>query len=112
MPLVIHAVGTDYRKCAGNEEKGDKYLARAYVAALDRAKEKGLEAVGFSLLSMLSCQGVRTSHQIVQIAIKTVVENSFYGLKEVHFYGLTEDEFYCLIEVARGFEMSRLQNIG
>ena len=50
--------------CAGNEEKDDKYLARAYVAALDRAKEKGLEAVGFSLLSMLSCQGVRTSHQI------------------------------------------------
>ena len=52
VPYVIHAVGPNYRNCRGREDKGDTYLVKAYAAAMKRAKEKWLQAVAFSLLSM------------------------------------------------------------
>ena len=52
LPCVIHAVCPNYSNCKGREDKGDAYLVKEYAATMKRAKEKRLQAVTFSLLSM------------------------------------------------------------
>ena len=54
---LIHAVGPNYSNYKGREDKGDKYLVKAYAATMKRGKEKWSQAVTFSLLSMGAFRG-------------------------------------------------------
>ena len=101
VPYVIHTVGPNYSNCEGREDKGDTYLVKAYAAAMKRAKEKRLQAVAFSLLSVGAFQGgTRTVEQIAAIALKAVAANTYKSLREIYYCAFNEDEYYTLVEVA------------
>ena len=109
-PYVIHAVGPNYNrsKYINNEAKGDAALERAYAAAMRKASEMGVEAVAFSLLSAGSFRGKnRTIHEVLKIAITTIYNCGYAGLREVHLCGYSGNDFISLIEVARDLGLTR-----
>lgn len=101
---VIHAVGPHYgvictRPGAGFDE-GDKLLHSAYVSAMKRAEEVGVEKLGFCLISAGIFRGRRTLEEVLSIAVAAVEEGVYAGLKEVHLVAFTREEVRALEDAA------------
>ncbi len=68
---------------------------------MEIAKENRMMCVAFSLLSAGRYLGpARTLHQVLEIAIRSVCNSGYEGLREVYMCGFTADKFFTLIEVA------------
>ena len=108
-PFVIHAVGTNYAtsKYEGNTEKGDAKLRNAYRASMMCAREKGVESITFSLFSAGVFWGDVPIHHVLCIAMRTIIECGYEGLREVHLCGHSQDDFFALIDVARDLGLTR-----
>jgi len=103
IPFVIHAVGPNYSstKYANREERADVKLANAYKASMALAESYGVESIAFSLLSMGKYRGEnRSKHTLLKIAMRTIFECKYEGLKEIHMCGYSQDEFLALVEIA------------
>ena len=66
-----------------------------------RAREKGVESIAFSLLSAGVFWGDETIHHVLCIAMKTIIECGYEGLREVYLCGHSQDDFVALIEYIR-----------
>ena len=89
-PIIIHAVGPNYKKYIGDRINGNMKLLKAYSASTRRAEEQKMMYVAFSLLSAGAfCGSNRTIHQVLKIAVQAVRDCGYKGLREVHLYGYT-----------------------
>lgn len=112
VPYVIHAVGPNYSLLSDPEE-GDKMLASAYRESLERAKEVGLEAVAFSLLSSGIFRGARSKKEVLKIGLKAVVDFEGYDdLQEVHLCAFSPSDIDTLFDIAaeEGLEEEVMQD--
>ena len=108
-PFVIHAVGPNYSvpKYRNNMKKGDSKLHNAYKKSLMLARQHGVEAIAFSLISSGAFLGDNSVHRVGNIAMRTIVECDYEELREVHFCAHDQNEFLSLIEVAYSLGLSR-----
>jgi len=80
---VIHAVGPHYMQYTA--EEGDALLTSAYTNSLERAREAGLEAVAFSLLSAGVFRGSRSLREVLRVGVAAMSQfRGYAGLEEVH----------------------------
>lgn len=100
----IHAVGPNFgviaTRSGGSLEEGDRLLRSAYLAAMKRAEEVGAETVAFCLISAGIFRGRRSLEDVVTIAVKSVEEGAYAGLREVHLCAFTRDEVTALTRAA------------
>ena len=104
VPYVIHAVGPNYR-LFGNDydgvERGDELLASAYRESLERAKEVGLEAVAFGLISSGTYCGRRGKREVLTIGVRAIRDYDGYdGLGEVHMCAFDPSDVGVLLAIA------------
>lgn len=96
---VIHAVGPNYM-FGGSEAECDGLLKNAYATSMRIARERGIQYVGFSLLSAGIFRGSRPLDEVLKIAVSSVVENAYEGLREVHLIGFMPQEVDVLVRCA------------
>ena len=106
-PYVIHAVGPNYGnvKYRGNESDGDIKLKQAYESSMLHAKNLGIERIGFSLLSAGKFLGNHDLEKVLKIAMKTIDECYYKGLREVHLCAHTKEEFMALFDVVNDLKV-------
>ena len=64
------------------------------------AESYGVESIALSLLSMARYRGEnRSIHTLLKIAMNTIFEFKYEGLREVNLFGYSQDEFLAIIEV-------------
>lgn len=98
---VIHAVGPNYISYESCLEEADSLLRSAYVQTLERAKEAGLEAVAFCLLSAGIFRGDRSLDQVLRIAVEAIHNfGGYVGLDEVHLCAFNVKEADALTRIA------------
>ena len=83
-------------------------LKDAYVASMALAERAQIECIAFSLLSVGVFRGNKSIHDLLKIAIVSIIESRYDGLKEIHLCGHTEHEFLLLIEVAYELALTRV----
>jgi O-acetyl-ADP-ribose deacetylase (regulator of RNase III) len=108
-PYVIHAVGPNFWDFVGRESEADQLLRTAYLTSLELAKERRLEALGFSLISAGVYRGKKPIQHILDIAVQTI--KSFEGyedLKEIHLCAFTKSESAMLEEIAFRAGLSKI----
>ena len=72
-----------------------------------RAREKGAGYMAFGLLSTGVFWGDQTIHHVLGIAMRTIIECGYEGLREIFLCGHSQDDFFALIEVARDLGLTR-----
>ena len=98
---VIHAVGPNYMSFGSNLVEGDKLLRSAYSQSLERAKEAGLEAVAFSLISSGIFRGQRSKKEVLRIGMEAIADFDGYDeLEEVHMCAYSAADSDTLCEIA------------
>ena len=96
---VIHAVGPHYMQYTA--EEGDALLTSAYTNSLERAREAGLEAVAFSLLSAGVFRGSRSLREVLRVGVAAMSQfRGYAGLEEVHLCAFNEREANTLVDIA------------
>ncbi|CAB9509906.1 expressed unknown protein [Seminavis robusta] len=106
---VIWAAGPSYGESFSSVNDialKDGLLRLAYQASLERAKEQGLESVGFSLISA-GKRGSRWDPQrTLRIAMRAICDHREFGsVKEVHLCAFTANEVSALECIATEFEL-------
>jgi len=102
---VIHAVGPMYFLYRKEEETADELLRAAYRKSLERAKERRLGAVAFSLLSSSIFRGRRSLEAVLRIGVEAICEFGGYeGLEEVHLFGFRKEEIDVLQKILSEIE--------
>lgn len=96
---VIHAVGPNYHSYSSMEQ-ADTLLRQAYLASMNLANEFKLEFVGFSLISSGIYRGNRSIQDVLKIALESIAEGSYEGLREVHLVAFTKQEITMLQDCA------------
>ena len=81
----------------------DPLLVSAYKESYARAQELGVERLGFCLLCAGVFRGERPLKDILQIGLKTVVNNCYPGLKEVAMVAWSKEEQDALVELVDDF---------
>ena len=66
-----------------------------------------MESIAFSLLSGGVFRDDVTIHHVLCIAMRTIIECGYEGLREVHLCGHSQDDFFALIEAARDLGLTR-----
>ena len=97
--FCIHAVGPDYGVMVANGatlNQCDAMLASAYHRSMVLAKDHGVRTIAFCLLSAGIYRGSRTLQAVIDIAVRSVAEADYPGLKEVHLVAFSEKESLCL----------------
>ena len=112
VPIVIHAVGPDYREYKDSLELADSCLANAYSSSMNLAQRSGVELLGFSLLSAGVFRGSRPLRNVLTTAVETIVTHAYEGLREVHLIAFTAEEVECLLEIVKQLEYSNDSNLG
>ena len=113
---IIHAVGPVYRVNPLNQHAPktedeiresfavkDKLLASAYQESMARAKELGVQRIGFTLLSTGVFRGIRDIYELLALGVQAVVNSCYPGLKQVVFVAYTEEEQVALTRVYKEF---------
>ena len=78
VPYVIHAVGPAYFTFPRSHyHQADALLQSAYSESLQRAREKQLKEVAFSLLSAGVFRGGRTRKEVLGLAVSSIVNFDF-----------------------------------
>ncbi len=96
---VIHAVGPDYRGY-DDEAEADALLASAYQRSLEVAREQKFETVAFSLISAAIFRGDKPLLDVLRLAVRTVRQHAYPGLREVHLVAFTPAETRALVQAA------------
>lgn len=110
-PYVIHAVGPNFWDFIGRESEADHLLRSAYRASLELAKERRLEALGFSLISAGVYRGKTPIRYILDIAVQTMKNFEGYeGLQEIHLCAFTNSESAMLKEIASQSGLFQIDN--
>lgn len=94
----IHAVGPDYSRYFTSSE-GDSLLASAYANAMERAKENKIQTVAFSLISAGVYRGSQTLEHVLRIGARSISNNLYPGLNEVHMVAYSDPEKQALLKV-------------
>jgi len=82
-------------------EEGDALLTSAYTNSLERAREAGLEAVAFSLLSAGVFRGSRSLREVLRVGVAAMSQfRGYAGLEEVHLCAFNEREANTLVDIA------------
>ena len=89
---VIHAVGPRFGLGDVDHSQDLKVLEDTYKSSLERAREAGLETVGFCLISAGIFRGSCPLSRIVQTSIESIAKHVYDGLKTVVLCGFTANE--------------------
>lgn len=113
VPHVIHAVGPDYSSLKAKDlDQGDHLLASAYAASMKCAMEAGIELLAFSLLSAGVFRGPRSLIEILSIAVNTIIQCPYEGLREVHLVAFTTEEAESLLSCIAALQESNSPFLG
>ncbi|XP_063933945.1 macro domain-containing protein TTE0995-like [Zophobas morio] len=95
---VIHAVGPCFPSNPPYDEY-DRLLSSAYIQSLLRAKENAVESIAFSLISAGVFRGTRELKSVITIALKTIADNIYEGLKEIYVVAYSDTDAKVLVSV-------------
>jgi len=98
---VIHAVGPNYKDYKHKTLEADQLLHAAYTQSLELAKEHGINAIGFSLISAGSYRHDKPLEDVLRIAVEAVHDfDGYESLEEIHFCAFTSQEAAVLLSVS------------
>ena len=102
---VIFAVGPQYGEFTSDRDANikDDLLMSAYRASIQRAKEKNLQALAFSLLSAGKRSSRWDPQRSLRMAVRSLCEfdEDFGSIKEIHLCAFTADEVVALESIAK-----------
>ena len=75
-------------------KEADRHLLNAYRRSMHLAEEKGIEYLGFSLLSTGVFLGTRNIDDLLKIAVQGILDCTYPGLKEVHLFAFQNKGFF------------------